>query len=111
MVSARFDQTGTPDPPAPSPPTAPANLTAGSTVRRQINLTWTNTPADATSIAVERCLGSACTAFALVADLPATATSWTDTGVRSRSIYRYRVRASNTVGTSPNSNIASATAR
>jgi len=43
--------------------------------------------------------------------LAATAKSWTDAGVESRSTYRYRVSASNAAGRSPYSNIASATAR
>jgi len=60
---------------------------------------------------VQRCSGSTCTAFVAVAQLAATATSWTDSGVKSRSTYRYRMFASNDAGRSPYSNIASATAR
>jgi hypothetical protein len=98
-------------PPAPSNPTAPANLAASSNVRRRINLTWTNTAAGATSVTVERCTGTTCTGFVAVAELAATATSWIDSRVRSGSIYRYRAFASNAAGNSPYSNIASATAR
>jgi fibronectin type 3 domain-containing protein len=92
-------------------PTAPATLAASSSTRARINLTWINTATNATSITVERCTGSACTGFAPVAQLAATATSWTDSRVKSRSTYRYRVSASNAAGSSPYSNIASATAR
>ncbi len=90
---------------------APVNVVATSAFRAQVNLTWTNTASSATSIGVERCRGSACTDFATVAQLGATATSWTDSAVRSRSTYRYRLRASNTNGSSPYSEIAAATAR
>lgn len=90
---------------------APVNVVATSTSRAQVNLAWTNTASSATSIGVERCRGSACTNFAAVAQLGATATSWTDSAVKSRSTYRYRLRASNTSGSSPYSEIAAATAR
>ena len=96
---------------ASSVPTAPTNLAASSSTRGRINLTWINTGTNATSITVERCSGGSCTGFVAVAQLAATAQSWTDTGVKSRSTYRYRVSASNVVGKSPYSNIASATAR
>jgi PKD repeat protein len=96
---------------ASSVPTAPANLTASSSTRGSINLSWVNTATNATSITVQRCRGSSCTDFVAVALLASTAKSWTDTAVKSRSTYRYRVSASNAVGESPYSNIASATAR
>ena len=114
MYTARYRQTGGGPPPPPPPvvaPTAPTNLAAGSSSRATINLTWTNTTTNATSITVQRCNGSTCTAFVTVAQLAATANSWTDSGVRSRSTYRYRIFASNAAGSSPYSNIASARAR
>jgi len=114
MYTARYRQTGLagdlPPPPVVAPP-APTNLVASSSARARINLTWTNTATTATSITVERCSGSTCTAFVAVAQLAATAKSWTDAGVKSRSTYRYRLLASNDAGRSPYSNIASATAR
>jgi hypothetical protein len=95
----------------PDPPTAPLYLFAISTARRTIYLAWTNTDTDATSITVERCAGSTCTNFAPVAQLASPASSWTDSGLRSRLTYRYRVYASNSAGNSPYSDIASARAR
>ena len=92
------------------PPTAPANLIATSSTRRRINLAWTNTAANATSITVERCSGSTCTAFVAVAELGPTATSFNEVGVRGL-LYRYRVYAANSAGQSPYSNIASVTVR
>jgi len=111
MTSARFEQTGSADPVPPPVPTAPVSLVASASVRRRIDLTWTNTAASATSITVQRCAGTTCTAFADVALLAATATSWADVGVRSRTTYRYRLYASGDAGISPFSNVASATAR
>ena len=117
-VTARYGQTGlagdVPPPPPPPPvvaPAAPTNLAASSSARARVNLTWTNTATNATSITVQRCSGSTCTAFVAVAQLAATAKSWTDSGVKSRSTYRYRMFASNDAGKSPYSSIASATAR
>jgi PKD repeat protein len=92
-------------------PAAPTGLAAISSVRRRVDLAWTNTAANATSITVERCSGSTCTGFVVIARLAATAKSWTDPWVRSGSTYRYRVSASNAAGSSPYSNIARATAR
>jgi hypothetical protein len=115
MYTARYRQTGdVPPPPAPPPvvaPPAPTNVAASSSARARIDLTWTNTATNATSITVQRCSGSSCTAFVAVAQLAATANSWTDSGVKSRSTYRYRMFASNDAGKSPYSSIASATAR
>jgi len=118
MYTARYRQTGLAGdvlpPPAPPPvvaPSAPTNLAASSSTRARIDLTWTNTATNATSITVQRCSGSTCTAFVAVAQLAATAKSWTDSGVKSRSTYRYRLLASNPAGSSPYSNIASTTAR
>jgi hypothetical protein len=92
-------------------PTAPSNLTASSSSKRRIALTWANTSTNATSITVVRCVGSGCTAFVAVAQLAPSATSWIDTTVKSGSRYRYRVYASNAAGDSPYSNIAAVTAR
>ncbi|MBD5801452.1 hypothetical protein AZOA_08660 [Azoarcus sp. Aa7] len=100
-----------PPPPALIAPTAATNLAASSSVRRRIDLGWTNTATNATSITVERCLGSGCTNFAAVSLLAPTASRWTDATVKSRSTYSYRLRASNSAGDSPYSNTATARAR
>ena len=96
---------------APSVPTAPANVVATSPSRARIALTWTNTASNATTIIIERCDGKACTGFATVAQLGATATSWADSAVQPGTIYRYRLRADNATGSSPYSNIATVKAR
>src|SRR4029450_412107 len=98
MYTARYRQTNlagdVPPPPAPPPvvaPSPPTNLAPTPSARARIDLTWTNPAGNATSITVQRCSGSTCTAFVAVAQLAATATSWTDSGVKSRSPYRYRM--------------------
>jgi titin len=68
----------------------PSAVTAVSTVRRRADLTWTNAPGTTTTaVTVSRCAGATCTVFSRVATLPATATSWSDTGLRSGTTYRY----------------------
>jgi len=113
MYTARYRQTGLAGdvPPPVVPPPAPTNLAASSSTRARIDLTWINTANSATSITVQRCSGSTCSAFVAVAQLAATAKSWIDSGVKSRSTYRYRVFASNDAGSSAYSSIASAKAR
>jgi len=113
MYTARYRQTGLADdvPPPVVAPLAPTNLAASSSSRARIKLTWTNTASSATSIIVERCSGSTCTAFVAVAQLAGTAESWIDSGLKSHSTYRYRVFASNDAGRSPYSSVASATTR
>lgn len=95
----------------PTAPSAPTNLAASSSTRRRIDLSWTNTASNATSITVERCRGSGCTSFTSLAQLAGTARLWSDPTVKSKSTYSYRLRASNSAGNSPYSNTATATAR
>jgi hypothetical protein len=92
-------------------PATPAALSASSDARRTISLAWINVAMNATSITVERCTGRTCTTFVPVAQLAPTVNFWTDSGLRSRTVYRYRLYATNATGNSPYSNIASATAR
>lgn len=94
---------------APVAPAAPTGLLATAASRSSIRLTWTNTTTDQTSLQVERCKGAGCTTFTRVATLAGTTTSYLNTGLSSRTTYTYRVRAVNSVGTSPYSPVASAT--
>lgn len=61
-----------------------------------------------TVIAIERC-AAPCSGFSEIARVAGSATAFTDSALRSRTSYSYRVRASNATGWSPYS--ASATAR
>lgn len=82
-------------------PTAPSAVTAVALSRSSVRLNWTNTTTPQTSIEIERCKGATCTNFTRVATLPGTATTFTNTGLSSKSAYRYRIRVKNAVGYSP----------
>lgn len=81
-----------------APPTAPANLTGVATSTSQINLSWTASTSNLGIAAylIESCRGSGCTNFAQIAQT--TATTYSNTGLQSKTIYRYRVRAKDTAG-------------
>jgi hypothetical protein len=92
----------------PSPPSAPAGLAAQAFSPSQILLTWANSGAAQDTVKIERCQGASCTAFAQIATVTGTATTYTDSGLSRSTAYRYRVRAANAAGDSPYSNTASA---
>jgi PKD repeat protein len=93
---------------APALPSAPASLTAAALSRSSIGLSWTNGTSSQTEVRVERCRGNGCTNFAQIAAVAGTATTFTDTGLASRTTYTYRVRAHNAAGDSTYSNTAGA---
>ncbi len=84
----------------------PAVTTASAS---QIALSWTasSDPLGVSNYLVERCQGATCTNFAQIGT--STATTFTDTGLPSSTIYNYRVRATDSGGNlSPYSNTVSA---
>lgn len=87
---------------------APGNLTASALTRSSTRLMWTNGTANQTGVRIERCQGSGCTNFNQIATVGGTATTYTDSGLAANTTYRYRVRAYNSAGNSPYSNIAAA---
>lgn len=91
-----------------TPPPAPGNLSALAASKSQINLAWLNNSTNQTGVRIERCRGATCTNFALVATVAGTATTYSDINLVNSTEYRYRVRAYNSAGNSPYSNIASA---
>jgi predicted phage tail protein len=90
-----------------SPPAAPSNLTAKALNKSQIKLTWTNKAANQAGVKVERCKGSTCMNFVQITTVAGTATTYTDSVLAANTAYRYRVRAYNSAGNSPYSNISS----
>jgi hypothetical protein len=96
---------------APALPAAPANLAATVISKSQINLSWTDNADNETGFRIERCKGSTCTNFALIATLGANATSYASTNLTANTTYRYRVYAYNASGNSGYSNVATATTR
>lgn len=102
-----------PPPPPPPAPGAPSNLAAATVSASQINLTWTDDPANnEDGYKIERCQGVDCgnteTNFAQIATAPANATSYSNTGLSASTWYSYRVRAFNAGGNSGYSNTATA---
>ena len=94
-------------PPASAPAdAAPSNLSATAISSSQINLSWTNNATNATGIKIERSLDG--TTFTQVNTVNRNATQYSDKGLTPSTVYFYRVRATNQVGDSANSNVASA---
>jgi len=94
---------------APTVPNAPSDLVASSTSSGRIDLTWMDKSGNETGFKIERCRGVNCTGFSQIATVGTDVKSFSDTGLRSGRIYRYRVRAYNSTGNSAYSNIANAT--
>ncbi len=93
----------------PVTPAAPTNLAATVVSRSQINLTWIDNSSTETGFRIERCKGSTCTNFTLIATAGADVTSFSNTGLSANTTYRYRVYAYNANGNSGYSNIVKAT--
>jgi hypothetical protein len=94
---------------AQTPPAAPTNLAAAAASKSQINLSWRDNANNETGFRIERCKGSTCTNFALIATVGANVTSYANTGLAANTTYRYRVYAYNVSGSSGYSNIVTAT--
>ncbi len=92
----------------PFPPSAPGGLSATAVSTSQINLAWTDNSPNETSFTVAR---SATTGgpYSNIATLAANTTSFSDTNLSAATTYFYVVRASNSGGSSPNSNEGSDT--
>ena len=90
----------------PLPPTAPSGLTA-SRSGNLILLNWQDNSSNETLFYIERCTGVGCTNFgSFVATQWPDFPSYTDYGAIAGQSYSYRVRAWNSGGYSPYSNIA-----
>ena len=97
-------------PPDTTPPGAPGTLLATAASAVQVNLSWGAATDDVavTGYELERCAGSACTTFALLANV--TGTSFVNTTVSASTDYGYRVRARDAAGnTGPYTAIARVT--
>lgn len=88
----------------PPVPAAPTNLVAVAVGYAQINLTWADASTNEVSFLVESSTDGV--NFTEIASLGAGVTNYSDTGLSPATLRYYRVRASNTGGFSPYSNIA-----
>lgn len=91
------------------PPAAPSGLNATAASSSQINLTWTDNSSGETGFKIERCTGSGCTNFAMIAQTAANTNGFNDNSVAATTTYTYRVFAFNSGGNSDPSNTAEAT--
>jgi galactose oxidase len=114
-ATPRPSPTPTPSPtpngtPAPTPTlTAPTNLTATAASSSQINLSWSDKSNTEKGFKVYRARVDRNINFHRIATVGANVTTYTDTGLRASTTYRYRVRAYNAGGNSNYSNTADAT--
>jgi hypothetical protein len=85
---------------------APANLTVAATKLRTVALKWEDRSAHETAYVIEKAVqsGKITSAFSTVAELPAGATAYTDTQIRSGIQYYYRIMAKDADETSGYSN-------
>lgn len=90
-----------------TPPINPYGLSATAASTSAINLTWTDASSNETSFTLERST-SPTAGFSPIATLAANSASYTDNGLATDTIYYYRIKASNTFGSSSYSANASA---
>jgi GH18 family chitinase len=90
---------------------APSNLTASAPSTTTMNLTWTDTSFSEDGFRIERCTGSTCSNFAVIATVGPNVTSFSDTGLQRSTYYRYRVSALTGGTSSAYSNVATARTR
>ena len=83
-------------------PAAPSNLAATST-KFTVTLTWTDGSSNENGFSIERKIAGVWTQIAWVPD---NVTTFTHTGLKSSTTYRYRVLAFNGAGNSPVTNVA-----
>lgn len=106
LVTAGAGTGGGSTTPAPS---APSNLAASAASSTQINLSWTDNASNETDFSVDRATNSSFSSGLVTSTVGANVTSFQATGLSPSTAYYFRVRASNSGGSSANSNTASAT--
>ncbi len=87
-------------------PAMPTGLFAIPVSKSQINLNWTDNAYNETGYWIERSLNG--TSFTQIAVTGANATTYSSTGLAANKTYYYRIRATNSAGSSAYSNTASA---
>ncbi|HEX8473381.1 MAG TPA: S8 family serine peptidase [Pyrinomonadaceae bacterium] len=93
---------------APPAPSALSGLAASTT---QINVSWADNSNNEDGFDIERCTGATCTKFTKITQAGKNLTSYSNTGLTTRTTYRYRVRAVNKIGTSTYSTIVTVTTK
>ncbi|GIH01959.1 hypothetical protein Rhe02_00260 [Rhizocola hellebori] len=101
IVNVTTTSTGT------QPPGTPGNPTASNVTASSLSLSWSASSGTVTSYLIERATGATSTAFSQIGT--SGSASFNDSGLAANTTYRYRVRASNSAGTSAYSGIVNAT--
>jgi hypothetical protein len=91
----------------PGPPAAPTSLSATAASSSQINLKWTDNAVNESNYVVESSTDG--TTFSTRKVLAAGIVSYSDSGLSPSTTYYYRVKATNSAGSSSYSNVAKAT--
>lgn len=88
-------------------PLAPATLTATKASSTSIKLNWLDKSLNESGFVIERA-PAATGPFVAIASVGASVKTYTNTGISASTTYFYRVKATNSAGSSPYSNVASA---
>jgi endo-1,4-beta-xylanase len=89
------------------PPGAPGTPTTSNVTATSVTVSWPASSGTVTNYQIERATGATSTTFTQVGT--STTTSFTNTGLTANTTYRYRVRATNSAGTSAYSPITNVT--
>jgi hypothetical protein len=85
-------------------PLAPSGLTVTAASANRIDLRWQDKSNNEMGFKIERCTGSLCNSLTQIAQVGPGVTTFSDTGLSTNTIYRYRVRSFNSLGNSSYSN-------
>ena len=91
-----------------APPAAPTNFQILSVAANQLQLGWTDASTTEDGFAIERCTGHGCNNFVEIGRVGPNTTAYLDGTVASSTQYSYRMRAFNTAGVSPYTNVLTA---
>ena len=89
----------------------PTSLKATSPTKGAVKLSWTNRMVLVSELNIERCAGSSCTSFVPIFVTQGTTTSFSESGLKSGTTFRYRIRVVDYLGNTGYSSIVSVKTR